>query len=128
MVENQAYVFFMTIIIGIIFGLIFDFFRVIRRKGNTRDLMVYLQDVAFWLIVTVIIIVSTFLINNGELRGYMILGYVLGGIFYILLFSNLIRKLLTFIFNAVEKMFIIIVDFIKNGIKRLSFLQKKKKI
>ena len=91
MIENQVTVFLWTIMIGAILGFVFDFFRILRRKGNTKDIMVYLQVVMFWLIVTIVIIVSTFLINDGELRGYMLFGYILGAVFYILLLSLLVH-------------------------------------
>lgn len=126
MIENQMYVFVMTVAIGSIMGLIFDLFRVIRRKGNTKDIVVYLQDILFWLLVTIIIIVSTFLINNGELRGYMIFGYVLGGIFYILLFSQFVRKTLSFIFDTIERIIKKIWDGIKYFFKRIRFFEKNK--
>ena len=116
MLENQAHIFIYTIVVGAILGLIFDFFRIMRRKGNTKDVLVYIQDIIFWLIVTVVIIVTTFLINNGELRGYMIFGYILGGIFYILLFSKVIRKIFSSIFDFIENVFSILLKKIKEFI------------
>ena len=58
--ENQAQIFLYTLVVGAILGLTFDVFRLMRRKGNTRDWVVYMQDIIFWIIVTVVIIVSTF--------------------------------------------------------------------
>ena len=127
MLENQVYVFLWTVLIGAVMGLIFDFFRIMRRKGNTKDVLVYLQDIVFWLIVTVIIIVSTFLINNGELRGYMILGYILGGIFYILLLSGLIRKVLSAILDFSENIFKKMGNILTKFVKNFKFLGKKNK-
>ncbi|MBQ9267261.1 MAG: spore cortex biosynthesis protein YabQ [Clostridia bacterium] len=127
MLENQVYVFLWTVLIGAVMGLIFDFFRIMRRKGNTKDVLVYLQDIVFWLIVTVIIIVSTFLINNGELRGYMILGYILGGIFYILLLSGMIRKVLSAILDFIENIFKKMGNILTKFVKNFKFLGKKNK-
>ena len=127
MLENQAHIFFYTIIIGAIMGLIFDFFRILRRKGNTKDILVYIQDIIFWIIVTVVIIVSTFLINNGELRGYMIFGYILGGVFYILLFSKAIRKIFSCVFDFVERVFIKLFNKIKEAIINIKKIAKNDK-
>ncbi len=127
MIENQVTVFLWTIMIGAILGFVFDFFRILRRKGNTKDIMVYLQDVVFWLIVTIVIIVSTFLINDGELRGYMLFGYILGAVFYILLFSNFIRKTFSFLFDSIEKIFKVIVGKVSNVVKKIKFTNKNNK-
>lgn len=127
MIENQVVVFLWTIIIGMALGLIFDFFRILRRKGNTKDILVYIQDVFFWLIVTVVVIVSTFLINDGELRGYMVLGYILGGIFYMMLFSKLIRKIFGFVLDKIEKCIEIVINKISNMVKKINDTNKKDK-
>lgn len=127
MIENQVTVFLWTIMIGAILGFVFDFFRILRRKGNTKDIMVYLQDVMFWLIVTIVIIVSTFLINDGELRGYMLFGYILGAVFYILLFSNFIRKTFSFLFDSIEKIFKVIAGKVSNVVKKIKFTNKNNK-
>ena len=105
MMAEQVYIFFTSVIIGAIMGIIFDFFRALRRKGNTKNILVYIQDVIFWLIIAIIIIVSSFIINNGELRGYMLLGYILGAIIYMLIFSKYIKLLFGIIFDFIEKIF-----------------------
>lgn len=102
MIVEQVYVFLWTILTGAIMGLIFDFFRLLRRNGNTKDIWVYIQDVLFWIIIAITIIVSTFLINDGELRAYMLLGYILGVLFYMLLFSKPILTAFNFIFDVIE--------------------------
>ena len=58
MVVEQVYIFLWSVLIGAIMGVVFDFFRALRRKGNTRNIVVYLQDIVFWLIVVVIIITT----------------------------------------------------------------------
>lgn len=105
MMAEQVYIFFTSVIIGAIMGVVFDFFRALRRKGNTKNILVYIQDVIFWLIIAIIIIVSSFIINNGELRGYMLLGYILGAIIYMLLFSKYIKLIFGIVFDFIEKIF-----------------------
>lgn len=77
MITNQVYVFFWSIVIGAFLTLIFDIFRLMRRNKETRDLIVYIQDILFWIIVAIVIIISAFITNSGELRGYMFIGYAL---------------------------------------------------
>lgn len=102
MMAEQVYIFFTSVLIGAIMGIIFDFFRALRRKGNTKNILVYIQDIIFWIIIAIIIIVSSFIINNGELRGYMLLGYILGAIIYMLIFSKYIKYVFGIVFDFIE--------------------------
>lgn len=108
MIANQVFVFFWSIVIGAILALIFDFFRISRRKGNTKNWVVYVEDVFYWIIVAVMIIASAFITNDGELRGYMFIGYGIGAIFYLILFSKILIKIISGI-----------LDFIENIVKKL---------
>lgn len=105
MVAEQVYIFLGTILVGAIMGVVFDFFRALRRNGNTRNIMVYLQDIIFWFMVAVIIITSSFMLNNGELRGYMLIGYLLGAFLYLLMLSCYVKGIFSFIMNLWDKFF-----------------------
>lgn len=102
MIVEQVYVFLYSILTGAIIGLLFDIFRAFRFN-SIKDIWVYIQDVIFWLITAVIIITSAFLINEGELRVYMLIGYLLGAIFYMLLFSKFILGIFKFIVSHIRK-------------------------
>lgn len=108
MVAEQVYIFLSSVLIGALMGIVFDFFRALRRKGNTKNIVVYIQDIIFWLIVAIIIITSSFILNNGDLRGYMIIGYLLGAILYMLILSNYIKGLFIIIMNFFGKIFSVI--------------------
>ena len=77
MIEKQVYVFLCSILIGAILTFIFDLFRLTRRHKNSKDLIVYIQDILFGIIAAIVIIISAFVTNSGELRGYMFIGYIL---------------------------------------------------
>ena len=105
MISNQVYVFLWSILVGGVLALVFDFFRLLRRKGNTKNYIVYLEDILYWIIVAIIIVASAFITNDGELRGYMFIGYIIGAIFYLILFSNLILKFFGTILDFIENIF-----------------------
>ena len=124
MITNQVYVFFWSIIIGAILTLIFDIFRLMRRNKESRDIIVYIQDIFFWIIVAIVIIISAFITNSGELRGYMFIGYALGSMFYLLLLSKLFLKIFGTLFDKINSFFEKIFDFIKEKIKKINFKKK----
>lgn len=124
MLVEQVYVFLWSIATGTILGVLFDFFRAFRFKG-IRDIWVYIQDIIFWLVTAVIIIASAFIINEGELRGYMLIGYLLGAGFYMLLFSKIILHTLRFLFENIRKFFSILRKKVEEIFK---LIKKEKKI
>ncbi len=44
---TQSQIFLLFFVIGIIIGIIFDFFRALRKSFKTSDLITTLQDVLF---------------------------------------------------------------------------------
>lgn len=115
MLVQQVYIFGWSILIGMILGILFDLFRGIRWEG-IRDIWVYIQDVIFWIVVAMVIIVSTFLINQGELRGYMLLGYFWGAGFYMLLFSKFVLGALKWINKKIRESMQSFVEFMKKSV------------
>ena len=124
MIQNQTYVFLWCVLVGSILASIFDFFRILRRKGNTKNYIVYIQDIIYWLIVTFIIIMSAFMINSGELRGYMFIGYILGAIIYIVTLSPYILKFINKLLDTFEIFFSKIKRFIAKPIEKLKVNNK----
>ena len=124
MLVEQVYVFLWSIVVGVILAILFDLFRALRFKG-IKDIWVYIQDVIFWIVAAVVIIASTFIINEGELRGYMLIGYLLGAGFYMLLFSKFVLHILRFVFDGIRNGFAFVAKKMKNAFK---FVKREKKV
>lgn len=103
MVTNQAYLFLIFIINGIVTGLLFDFFRISRKVFKTNDVITYIEDILFWILAGGIVLYSIFVFNNGELRLFMFLGIVLGAFVYMLFVSSYIIKINVKIINILKK-------------------------
>lgn len=89
---NQAYLFVIFILNGILIGLIFDIFRILRRSFNTPNFVTYIEDIIFWTISALSVLYTLFVFNNGEIRGYIFIGLFLGVVVYMLFFSRIIIK------------------------------------
>ena len=117
MVTNQAYLFLVFTINGIIIGLLFDIFRILRRSFKTSDIITYLQDILFWILTGFILLYSIFTFSNGEIRFYMFLGVFLGCLIYMLIFSkyfiNINVKIILTIKKVIGKIISIIIFPIK---------------
>ena len=85
--QEQIFIFFF--IIGIIIGIIFDIFRVIRKSFKHYDLVTLIEDIVFTIISGTLIIYSIIKLNGGEIRFYLFLGISFGILIYSLTISNL---------------------------------------
>ncbi len=101
--SNQAYIFFITIFIGLLVGLIYDFFRLIRKLFTHKPALVYIEDFLFWLFSTFVCFYILLHKNNLELRFYLFIGILIGLCFYFNLFSQFILKIFEYLICAFLK-------------------------
>ena len=127
---EQLTIFIYFIITGIILGIIFDIFRILRQSFKTSDLVTNIQDILFGLITGTIILTAIFMFNNGDLRLYLFLGIGFGVARYLLLFSKYFIKINVTIISSIKKIiklitkpFILLLKLIKRiFFKPISFI------
>lgn len=145
-IHNQIYSLLIFTITGILIGIIFDIFRVIRKTFKTPDFITYIEDLIFWMITGVLLLFTIFKFNNGEIRSYIFVGLGVGIIIYLLAISKLFikvnviiisffKKIISFIFKYIVKLFKIticksihfFVINIRRPISKIKILTKKGK-
>lgn len=104
MITNQATLFLIFVVNGILIGLLFDIFRILRRSFKTSDIITYMQDILFWILTGIIVLYSIFVFNNGEIRFFMFLAIALGTTFYMLTLSSYIIKVNVAIITFLKKL------------------------
>lgn len=109
MITNQAYLFLIFTLDGIIIGLLFDFFRILRKTIKTKDFITYLEDLIFWILAGTIILYSVFTFNNGEIRLYMFIAIMIGIITYMICISKYFININVTIINIAKKILIKII-------------------
>ena len=106
MAQNQAYLFLVFSLTGVAIGILFDFFRILRRSIKTSNLVTYIQDILFWILTGIIVLYSIWYFNNGELRIFVFLGLIIGILIYMTTLSSIIikifSKLLVFLINILK--------------------------
>lgn len=103
---SQEEIFLLFFIIGIIIGLIFDFFKVLRKSFKTNDIVTFTQDLIFLVISGILIIFGIIKLNGGEVRFYLFLGIFFGILIYSLTISNLYVIILYEFVKICKKIFI----------------------
>ena len=99
MAQNQAYLFLVFSLTGVIIGILFDFFRILRRTIKTSNFITYIEDVVFWILTGFLILYNIWYFNNGEIRIYMFLGIILGVLIYMLTLSSILIKIFSNLFR-----------------------------
>ena len=117
MVVSQANLFLIFTLDGILIGVLFDIFRILRKSFKTADIVTYIEDTIFWLLTGGIVLYSIFVFNNGEIRLFMFIGILLGVSFYLLLFSRYVIKVSVTIINTLKNIIMWIYKTIMTPIK-----------
>jgi spore cortex biosynthesis protein YabQ len=92
LVSNQAFIFLVSVAGGLIIAFIYDIFRIFRKTIKAGDIITYIQDLIFWMLVAIIIFAMVYISNEGKLRGYIFIGITVGAVLYSLLLSNIVMK------------------------------------
>ena len=65
-IVNQAYLFGIYAICGIVIGILFDLFRILRQSFKTPDIITYIEDIIFGILTGIFLIFMIFVFSNGE--------------------------------------------------------------
>ena len=122
MINNQSYLFLIFIVDGIIIGILFDFFRILRKSFNSKDITTNIEDFIFWILTGILVLYTVFVFNNGEIRLYMFLAITLGIIMYMFLFSKHIIKINVFIISIAKRFVSKVFSILTIPIKKIYIL------
>lgn len=119
MAQNQAYLFLVFSLTGVVIGILFDLFRILRRTIKTSNIITYIEDVLFWILTGLLILYNIWFFNNGEIRIFMFLGVILGVLIYMSTLSNIIIKVFTKILQTIIKVLELPFKTLKNIFKKI---------
>ena len=110
-ISVELYFFLTSILWGGIVLLAYDVLRILRRLIKHDTFFIAIEDLIFWVIASLFIFAMIYHRNNGIIRGFSVMGMLLGGILYhfsvsellVNLIAKLIRVLLSPIMMALKK-------------------------
>lgn len=100
---NQVYLFGIYSVCGIIIGIFFDLFRILRRSFKTPDIVTYIEDILFGIFTGIFLIFILFVFNNGEMRFFMFFAIMLGLLLYLLTISKYFIKINVTVLVTIKK-------------------------
>ncbi|OMH21114.1 spore cortex biosynthesis protein YabQ [Clostridium pasteurianum] len=140
---NQFNLLFYSFISGIITGILFDIYRVIRGLELPNKILGFIEDLLFWILSAIIIFIFLLYSNNAIMGIYVYLFISLGVYVYIRLLSKKLIyiefRILTFFTKIIRITFNLIIYPIRilfnyflinneNKNKKLEYIIKKTKI
>ena len=125
MAINQAYLFLIFTLNGIFIGILFDFFRILRKSFKTINLITNVEDIIFWILTGLSIIYCMYNFSDGSLRFFMFLGLGIGLTIYILTLSDFIIKTVVKVISIIKKFIITIISIITFPFKAIFKLIRK---
>ena len=124
MINEQATLFLIFSFNGVIIGLLFDFFRILRKSFKTPNLITYIQDILFWIFTGISIVYFLYNYSDGNIRFFLFIALILGFLLYILTISKYIICIFVNIIIFCKKILIHIFIITIIPIKSLSLFIK----
>ena len=94
---NQSELFFISIQIGVVIGIIFDVIRIFRKTIRHHNFIVQIEDMLFWVCSGFTGFYMLYNCNYADIRPYILIGILMGACFYFLTFSIIVMKVMTYI-------------------------------
>ena len=128
-----------SVLLGIISAVFYDVLRAINKVFRPNAVLVFVFDVFYWIILTLLFFIYFMVFTNGQVRMFTILGAASGFIFSFLGLSKItffifvkILNVFKFFFNKIKgffkgvgAVFMKIVIFFKKTSKNMPFRAKK---
>ena len=117
-------------VLGLVCGIIFDFFKAARLGKFVKTGHLIMQDIVYYCIISVIVFHSILRVNGAEIRGYMPVSAITAFILYRFLLSNFFVRILRWLYKLAAYMIkmVLLPARILSKILILPFLKIKHKL
>ena len=102
-VRNELWIFLWSICGGIALGFVFDIFRIKRRIMKTGKILISVEDLLYWIFAAILFFLTLYLSNEGQMRGFSIIGSILGAVFYLSAISPAVLKVSVAVIAAIKR-------------------------
>ena len=78
----QIQSFVLTMVLGVVAGMVFQFYQLLVRRARVGKYSLYLMDFFLWMLMILLIFAAMLFINQGEMRVYVLVALVAGILIY----------------------------------------------
>jgi spore cortex biosynthesis protein YabQ len=116
-----------SILAGVLTGFLFDFYRVFRGFESIPKIFIIIEDLLFWILVSIIVFIFLLYTNQALISGYIYVFIAVGILFYIRFISKYFVYIQYRLIIATTKLIRILINFVSYPIKLLFYSEKRKK-
>ncbi|BAH05186.1 spore cortex biosynthesis protein YabQ [Clostridium kluyveri] len=109
-IEEQIRLIAFSIMAGIITGILFDFYRLIRGYSNLSRIIMFIEDTLFWIFTAIIVFVFLLYTNYAYMGMYAYVLLAVGIYIYMKFFSSIFVKFHKSLFKVWGRIFRIIIN------------------
>lgn len=102
---EEVYIFLATLYGGIVIGFIYDLYRIFRLILRPKKIATFIEDFIFWMVISVAALWVLIFSNDGQLRFYNFLGFILGALLYNKMLSKFVIRNMVWILRGIRKIF-----------------------
>jgi spore cortex biosynthesis protein YabQ len=104
-VQFQSYVFSYTVYGGILIGVLYDLYRVLKGKKRNERLITSFWDILFLFSVFAVVIWAVFSSSYGDIRSYVFIGFLVGFYLYEKLLGRIAAGVFLFLYRNIASFF-----------------------
>lgn len=90
----QSIEFLYSLALGVMLGVLYDIFRVVRSFSPKKQIIVAIFDILFWIIALISLLAFVLTVSGGAMRWYVLFGVFGGGFLYMASLSVIMYKTL----------------------------------
>lgn len=102
-INKQLMLILLSLISGLIIGVMFDIYRLIRGIESPNKVITFIEDILFWVLNALVVFIFLFLYDYAYIGFYVYLCIIAGLGIYLKFLSRFLIKVLFRIFNAIGK-------------------------
>lgn len=111
--SEQTLIFLSSLGVGFLLGILYDLFRAIRLSITKSRTATVIFDILYFFVFGFLSYIFILALNKGEIRSYIIIGEIIGALFYYFSFGivavkltdkfvAIIKRIKTFVFNVIS--------------------------
>lgn len=103
---QESHILLNTILGGILIAFIYDLYKIFRQIFHPKKIATLIQDLLFWLIISLVAFYILIMTNEGALRFYNFLGFFLGSLSYNYTLSKKVTQIILYLLNKTKSFLI----------------------
>jgi spore cortex biosynthesis protein YabQ len=124
---SQVKLIIFGLLAGIITGVCFDIYRLIRGFENTHKVMTIIQDLLFWVLTSIVVFIFLMYTNEGYINFYVYLCLIIGVYLYLKCLSTIFIRVQFNLIKFYGKVFRVVWNIILYPVNLLIYKLKIKK-